>query len=119
MGTNRMQQRVLRELADVTARPLPKLSLKKSQQLREVPDDWKKANHTPVSKMGRKEVLGNYKQVSLTLTPPEHMKTLFFTIKVVKHCNRLQRDVVESPSMEMPKWTQSWATCSSRSCLEQ
>jgi len=57
--------RVLRELVEV----IPKL-LSIIHQLfwssREVPDNWRFANATPIFKKNWKEDLGNYKPVSLT-----------------------------------------------------
>lgn len=56
---------MLRELADVTARPLS-IVYELSWQLEEVPEDWKMANTNFIFNKGRKENLTSYRPVSLS-----------------------------------------------------
>ncbi|KFV88189.1 hypothetical protein N308_04118, partial [Struthio camelus australis] len=83
MGPDRMHPRVLRELAEVIARPLS-IILERSWRTREVPEDWKKANVTPVFKKGKKEEPGNYRPVSLTSSPGKVREQLLLEV-LTKH----------------------------------
>lgn len=60
MGPDKVHPRVLRELAEVAAKPLF-LTFENSWQPGEVLSDWKKGNNTPSLKRGRRE---NYQPVS-------------------------------------------------------
>ncbi|KFV81194.1 RNA-directed DNA polymerase from mobile element jockey, partial [Struthio camelus australis] len=82
-GPDGMHPRVLRDLADVIARPLS-IILERSWRSGEVPEDWKKANVTPSSKKGKEEEPGNYRPVSLTSIPGKLMEQLLLEV-LTKH----------------------------------
>ena len=70
IGPNGLHPRVLRELGGVIDKPLSAI-YQRSWLSGEVPEDWRLANVTPIYKKGRKDDLGNYRPVSLTLVPGE------------------------------------------------
>ncbi|KFV55227.1 hypothetical protein N328_09668, partial [Gavia stellata] len=74
MGPDGMH-RVLRELAEVIAGPLS-IIFERSWRTGEVPEDWRKANVTPVFKKGKKEDPGNGRPVSLTSIPGKMVEQL-------------------------------------------
>ncbi|GAB0209695.1 mitochondrial enolase superfamily member 1 [Grus japonensis] len=94
MGPDGMHPQVLRELADVIAKPLS-IIFERSWRTGEVPEDWRKANVTPVFKKGKKEDLGNYGPVSLTSIPGKMMEQLILGI-INKHVE--EKKVIRSES---------------------
>ncbi|KFP24195.1 RNA-directed DNA polymerase from mobile element jockey, partial [Colius striatus] len=83
MGADGMHTRMLRELADVIAKPLS-IIFEQSWRTGEVPEDCRKANVTPVFKKGRKDDPGNYRLVSLTSIPGKAMEQLILNV-ITKH----------------------------------
>ncbi|KFV84337.1 RNA-directed DNA polymerase from mobile element jockey, partial [Struthio camelus australis] len=83
MGPDGMHPRVLRELADVIARPLS-IILARSWRSGEVPEAWKKASVTPVFHKGKKEEPGNHRPVSLPSIPGKVMEQLLLEV-LTKH----------------------------------
>jgi len=56
------------------------MTFERSWRTGEVPEDWRKANVTPVFKKSKKEDPGNYRPVSLTSIPGKIMEQLILEV---------------------------------------
>ncbi|PKU46749.1 rna-directed dna polymerase from mobile element jockey-like [Limosa lapponica baueri] len=83
MGPDTIHLKVLRKLTDVVAR-LVSITSEKSWRLGDIPEDWKKANVTPIYKNGLQEEPGNYRPISLTSVPGKVMEQISCGLSQVK-----------------------------------
>ncbi len=82
-GPDGIGPRVLRELSGELAPPLAHV-FRRSLDEKKVPNDWKKANVTPIHKKGPKAEPGNYRPVSLTSVTCKLMESLLKD-KIIEH----------------------------------
>ena len=64
-GPDEIHPRMLIELADLISGPLA-LIMNKTLREKEIPNDWKKANVSPIFKKGARNRAENYRPISLT-----------------------------------------------------
>ena len=74
-GPYGLHSQVLRKLAGITERPLS-IIFERLWQLGNVPEDWRRANATPVFMKGKNEDLENYRLVSLISVPGKTVEQL-------------------------------------------
>jgi hypothetical protein len=74
-GPDQIPSKVLKEAGEELARPLTEI-FNKSLEEQIVPEEWKKAQITPIYKKGDKREPGNYRPVSLTSTVCKVMESL-------------------------------------------
>ena len=84
MGLVGVHPRVLKELAEVVAEPLP-IIFEKSWLSGEVLDDWRKGHITSIYKKGSKEDPGNYRPVSLTSVPGKIVEQKIIVDNMLDH----------------------------------
>ena len=73
VGLEGIHPRVVREVADVVARP-PPIIFEQSWRSGDIPDAWKGANVIPIYKKGPKEGPGNSRPISLNSLPGKAME---------------------------------------------
>ncbi|PKU44228.1 rna-directed dna polymerase from mobile element jockey-like [Limosa lapponica baueri] len=83
MDPDGMHPQILREPADVIAKPLS-IIFERSQRAGEMPEDRRKARVTPVFKKGKKEDTRNYRPISLASIPEKVMERLILDV-IPKH----------------------------------
>ena len=75
MGPDGLHPRVLRELADVVAKPLS-IILQQSWLTGDVPVDWRLADVIPIFKKSRKDDPGSYRPIRLTSVPGKDVERI-------------------------------------------
>ena len=74
-GPDNMHSKVLMEVAEQVSEMLTDI-FKSSLESGQVPEDWRGANVTPLSKKGSREELGNSRPVSLTSVVRKVLETI-------------------------------------------
>lgn len=63
MGADKIDPRIMRELAGVVPKPIT-IIFEKSRQSCKVPSDWKRGNVIPISEKGKKEEAEDYQRLT-------------------------------------------------------
>ena len=74
-GPDNLYPRVLKELSEEIAEPL-QIIFNKSMSTGLIPNEWKRANVTPIFKKGDKGLSENYRPVSLTSVPCKMLESI-------------------------------------------
>ncbi|KAF2354701.1 Reverse transcriptase domain [Trinorchestia longiramus] len=82
-GPNGLGPRILKETAEVISEPLTNI-FNRSLVNGIVPDDWKRANVTPIFKKGIKQIPNNYRPFSLTSVISKTIERLL-KVRITKH----------------------------------
>ncbi|KAF2351887.1 Reverse transcriptase domain, partial [Trinorchestia longiramus] len=76
---------ILKETAEVISEPLTNI-FTRSLETGIIPDDWKRANVTPIFKKGNKQIPNNYRPISLTSVISKTIERLL-KVRRTKHLN--------------------------------
>ena len=76
-GPDGVPPRILKEAKNIISKPLSKL-FNKSLQTHKFPDIWKRANVLPIFKKGDKNILGNYRPISLLCITSKIFEKIIF-----------------------------------------
>ncbi|KAF2363975.1 Reverse transcriptase domain [Trinorchestia longiramus] len=84
-GPDGLGPRILKETAEVISEPLTNI-FNRFLETGIVPDDWKRANVTPIFKKGNKQIPNNYRPISLTSVISKTIERLL-KVRITKHLN--------------------------------
>ncbi|KAF2352852.1 Reverse transcriptase domain [Trinorchestia longiramus] len=84
-GPDGLGPRILKETAKVISEPLTNI-FNRSLETGIVPDDWKRANVTPIFKKRDKQIPNNYRPISLTSVISKTIERLL-KVRITKHFN--------------------------------
>ncbi|KAF2355305.1 Reverse transcriptase domain [Trinorchestia longiramus] len=84
-GPDGLGPRILKETAEVISEPLSDI-FNRSLETGIVPDDWKRANVTPIFKKGNRQIPNNYRPISLTSVISKTIERLL-KVRITKHLN--------------------------------
>ncbi|KAF2364839.1 Immunoglobulin V-set domain [Trinorchestia longiramus] len=84
-GPDGLGRQILKETAEVISEPLTNI-FNRSLETGIVPDDWKRANVTPIFKKGNKQIPNNYRPISLTSVISKIIERLL-KVRITKHLN--------------------------------
>ncbi|KAF2349531.1 Reverse transcriptase domain [Trinorchestia longiramus] len=84
-GPDGFGTRILKETAEVISEPLTNI-FNRSLETGIVPDDWKRANDTPIFKKENKQIPNNYRPISLTSVISKTIERLL-KVRITEHLN--------------------------------
>ncbi|KAF2356006.1 hypothetical protein FHG87_013241, partial [Trinorchestia longiramus] len=77
---------ILEETAEVIGKPSINIIFNRSLEIGINPEDWKRANVTPIFKTGNKQTPNNYRPISLTSVINKSIERLL-KVRIRKHLN--------------------------------